>query len=68
MPQTNNNNSYRLGADYDLSPKNTLGVLVSGYFNGENDNNDTHTYIGQSFAEVDSTLHTVHRAYPSNLS
>lgn len=66
IPQTDHNNSYRLGADYDLSSKNTIGFLVSGYFNGENDNNNTNTYIGQSFAEVDSSLHTVsliHQTY-----
>ena len=66
MPETDHNNSYRLGADYDLSSKNTIGFLVSGYFNGENDNNNTNTYIGQSFAEVDSSLHTVsliHQTY-----
>jgi len=66
IPEIDNNNSYRLGADYDLSSKNTIGVLVSGYFNGEDDNNDTRTYIGQSFTEVDSSLHTVsliHQTY-----
>jgi iron complex outermembrane receptor protein len=66
MPQTNNNNSYRLGADYDLSSKNTIGFVVSGYFNGEQDNNDDKTYIGPNFTQVDSSLHTVsglHQTY-----
>ena len=66
MPQTDHNNSYRLGADYDLSSKNTLGFIVSGYFNGENDANDTRTYIGKTFTEADSSLHTVsliHQTY-----
>lgn len=55
----NHNNSYRLGADYDLSPKNTIGAVVSGYFNGEGDNIDDHTYIGPNFNQVDSSLRTV---------
>jgi len=66
MPQVNHNNSYRLGADYDISSKNTIGFVASGYFDGENDYNETHTYIGKSFAEVDSSLHTVsliHQTY-----
>jgi len=66
MPQVNHNNSYRLGADYNLSSKNTIGFLVSGYFNGENDDFDNRTSIGQSYAEVDSSLHTVssiHQTY-----
>ncbi len=66
LVQTNNNNSYRLGADYETSSKNTIGFVVSGYFNGEDDNNDTRTYIGKNFTEVDSSLHTVssfHQTY-----
>jgi hypothetical protein len=66
MPQSDHNNSYRFGADYDLSSKNTIGFIVSGYFNGENDYNNTQTYIGQSFTEVDSSLHTgstIHQTY-----
>ncbi len=57
--ETDHNNSYRLGADYDLSSKNTLGFVVSGYFNGEQDDIDDRTYIGPSFSQVDSTLRTV---------
>ncbi len=59
-------NSYRLGADYDLSSKNTIGFVASGYFNGEQDNVDDRTYIGPSFNQVDSLLHTVsgiHQTY-----
>lgn len=66
LPQTNHNNSYRLGADYNLSSKNTIGFLVSGYFNGEQDNIDNGTNIGPNFMQVDSSLHTVstnHQTY-----
>ncbi|HEY8782047.1 MAG TPA: outer membrane beta-barrel family protein [Mucilaginibacter sp.] len=66
MPQVNNNNSYRLGADYDLSSKNTMGFVVNGYFNGEDDSNNNLTYIGPNFTRVDSSLHTVstfHQTY-----
>jgi hypothetical protein len=66
MPQIHNNNSYRLGADYDLSSKNTIGFVVSGYFNGEDDNIDNTTYIGPNFTQVDSSLRTVssiHQTY-----
>ncbi len=62
----NHDNSYRLGADYDLSSKNTIGFVASGYFNGEQDNIDDRTYIGPSFGQVDSTLRTVsgiHQTY-----
>ena len=70
LPEINHNNSYRLGADYDLSSNNTIGFIINGYFNGEDDdNNNTYTNIGQNFAEVDSSLHTVsliHQTYHNN--
>ena len=67
--ETDHNNSYRLGADYDLSSKNTIGFIVSGYFNGEDDNINDNTYIGPSFTQVDSSLTTVsqvHQTYHNN--
>ncbi|HWZ17058.1 MAG TPA: outer membrane beta-barrel family protein [Mucilaginibacter sp.] len=60
------NNSYRFGADYDISSKNTIGFVLNGYFNGEDDNTNTHTFIGQNFTSADSSLHTVsaiHQTY-----
>ncbi|HEY4197958.1 MAG TPA: outer membrane beta-barrel family protein [Mucilaginibacter sp.] len=66
LKQKEHNNSYRFGADYDLSPKNTLGFVVNGYFNTEDDNNDNRTYIGPNFNTVDSSLRTVsnnHQTY-----
>ena len=59
LPQTNHNNSYRIGADYDMSTKNTVGFVVSGYFNSELDDNDNFTNIGPNFTRVDSSLHTL---------
>jgi iron complex outermembrane receptor protein len=60
------NNSYRFGADYDLSANNTIGFVMNGYFNTEDDNTDNRTYIGSSFTKTDSTLRTVsgiHQTY-----
>ncbi|MES2108891.1 MAG: TonB-dependent receptor [Bacteroidota bacterium] len=59
MPQSRHNNSYRLGTDINTSSKNTLGFVVNGYFNSENDSNDNRTYIGPNFTQVDSSLRTV---------
>ncbi|MBS1504132.1 MAG: outer membrane beta-barrel protein, partial [Bacteroidetes bacterium] len=64
--EADHNNSYRLGADYDLSSKNTIGFLINGYFNSELDAVNNHTYIGPNFTKADSTLHTVsamHQTY-----
>jgi iron complex outermembrane receptor protein len=59
LRSTKHNNSYRFGADYDLSPKNTIGFVVNGYSNTENDRIDNPTFIGRSFDRADSSLHTV---------
>lgn len=59
LTSTNHNNSYRIGADYDLSPKNTIGFVINGYFNSELDGNDNRTFIGRNFTQADSTLRTV---------
>jgi iron complex outermembrane receptor protein len=57
--ESDHNNSYRLGADYDLSSKNTIGFVINGYFNSEHDGIDNRTYIGPNFTQADSTLRTV---------
>jgi len=46
MGQKPYSNNYRFGIDYDMSKKNTIGFLVNGYFNGENNYNDNNTLIG----------------------
>jgi len=64
--ESDHNNSYRLGADYDLSSKNTIGFVINGYFNSEQDGIDNRTYIGPNFTQVDSSLRTVsgvHQTY-----
>jgi hypothetical protein len=66
MPSTNYNNTYRLGVDYDMGKKNTLGLLFSGYFNGENDNNINNTAIGSKPGITDSlqnTYSTINQTY-----
>jgi outer membrane receptor protein involved in Fe transport len=63
LTSNNHNNSYRFGADYDLSSKNTIGFVINGYFNNEDDNNDNRTYIGRNYSTVDSSLRTITRIH-----
>lgn len=58
MPGSNHYNNYRLGADYDLTSKHAIGFVVSGYANGETDNNSTSTIFGKQFGVADSSLRT----------
>ncbi|MET3501084.1 hypothetical protein ABIC45_002696 [Mucilaginibacter rubeus] len=58
LPSINHYNNYRLGADYDLTPKHTIGFVVSGYSNSEKDLNDNRTIIGKQFVVPDSSLRT----------
>jgi outer membrane receptor protein involved in Fe transport len=57
------NNSYRAGADYGFSSTNTIGFVVNGYFNIEDDNNNTRTHIGKNSGTIDSSLRTVSNFY-----
>ena len=46
MYNTNHYNNYRVGADWDMTKKNTLGFVASGYYNPEVDTNTNHTNLG----------------------
>ncbi|TCD12843.1 TonB-dependent receptor [Pedobacter frigidisoli] len=51
-----NNNNFKAGLDYFIDKKNTIGVLVNGYFNRGTEAAATNTLIGPSFQKVDSSL------------
>ncbi|MDN3550706.1 TonB-dependent receptor domain-containing protein [Mucilaginibacter aquaedulcis] len=59
MPHVYHYNNYRVGADYDVTSKNTIGFVVSGYSNSEVDNNNGNTRIGSVPNTIDSTLTTI---------
>jgi iron complex outermembrane receptor protein len=60
-PSTNHDNSYRVGADYDINSNNTAGFIVNGYFDNGHDDVASLTNIGASPGEVDSYLNTLSR-------
>jgi len=64
--ESDHNNSFRLGADYDLSSKNTIGFLINGHFHGEEDANDNTTFIGPNYTQVDSSLRTISRIHQTD--
>jgi len=74
MPQIHHDNSYRFGADYDIGTKNTIGFLVNGYSNTEQDNNVNNTYIGtqpnviNSYQNTYSTINQTYKNFAVNLN
>lgn len=52
------NNNLKAGLDYFIDKKNTIGILVNGYFNHGNETSTNNTLIGPSFQKIDSTLIT----------
>ncbi|KIA94576.1 hypothetical protein OC25_09280 [Pedobacter kyungheensis] len=50
------NNNFKAGLDYFIDKKNTIGVLVNGYFNHGTEAAVNNTLIGPSFQKIDSTL------------
>lgn len=74
MVSANHDNSYRLGADYDMTSKNTIGFLVNGYFNSEADNNFNKTVIGttpntvNSYQTTASNINQTYKNFALNLN
>ena len=59
MPSINHYNNYSFGADYDTSPKNTIGFAVNGYFNDYDQGNTNNTNISSTpNGKPDSSLKT----------
>jgi hypothetical protein len=54
----NRSHSYRGGIDYNTSDRNVLGIVVSGYASGNDNDNASNTLIGRTVAVPDSTLTT----------
>ncbi|WP_461449763.1 outer membrane beta-barrel protein [Mucilaginibacter sp.] len=60
MPSMNHYNNYSFGADYDISPKNTIGFAVNGYFNTYDQGNTNNTRIASTpNGAPDSTQQTL---------
>ncbi|MGF7078528.1 TonB-dependent receptor domain-containing protein [Mucilaginibacter sp. UYCu711] len=59
MPQATHYNNFNVGADLDVSKQNTVGVVVSGNYNVEYNDNYNTTTIGSAPGVADSSLRTV---------
>lgn len=56
MNQSSHANNYRVGADYDLSAKHTIGFVINGYDNSGEQNTPTTTNIGKTLGATNSYL------------
>ncbi|NCD69506.1 outer membrane beta-barrel family protein [Mucilaginibacter agri] len=66
MLDDNHYNNYRVGADFAMTSKNTLGFVASGYYNPDGSNNNNTTYIGSQpsvFSSYQNTLTTISQTY-----
>ncbi|WP_316740608.1 outer membrane beta-barrel protein [Pedobacter antarcticus] len=59
------NNSFKAGIDYELSPKSTLGLMISGYENRSKVKDDILTRIGHDQTYADSTVQASNPGYSS---
>ena len=64
------NNGYKLGLDYDISDKNSFGVLVNGYVNDRDRkvNNTAILHYDKNILDSSSTVNTAGRAIISSPS
>ncbi len=56
MPQANQSNNLKLGLDYFLSNKTTLGFVASGFINKERERNYNTSYLKNEFGNIDSIV------------
>ncbi|TKC12519.1 TonB-dependent receptor [Pedobacter polaris] len=50
------NNNYKVGVDFFIDKKNTVGLLINGYSNNGHENTINNTKIGPNFTQVDSLV------------
>lgn len=53
---TSKNNSYKIGLDYELDEKNTIGLMVNGYHNNNKINSMINTLMGAQPSQQDSSI------------
>lgn len=66
MYNNSHNNNYRVGADWDMSKKNTIGFVASGYYNPEVDTNANRTNLGNqpgAFNSYQATYSGIRQTY-----
>ncbi|WP_315814510.1 TonB-dependent receptor domain-containing protein [Paraflavitalea speifideaquila] len=56
MKRLNRNNNLKLGMDYYLTQKTTLGVVLSGSYNPQTNDNDNTSYLKNPQGQVDSII------------
>jgi len=54
MKRRNMSNNLKLGMDYYVTDKTTLGIVVSGFYNPESSNNNNTSYLENAHYAVDS--------------
>lgn len=54
--RSSHNNNYKLGLDYFINERNTIGFLTSGYFNHGHDSSNGKTNIGKNLTQTDSSI------------
>jgi outer membrane receptor protein involved in Fe transport len=64
------NNNFKLGADYFINPRSTVGIMVNGYQNRGRMNNNNVTRVGGSIKVEDSLIDvkTANKGYYNNLA
>lgn len=74
MNNANHWNDYRAGADWDMTKSNTIGFVVSGYYNPERDSTDNRTYLGNQpqvynmYQDTYSSIPQTYKNFAANLN
>jgi iron complex outermembrane recepter protein len=56
MPRSRSNNNLKVGMDYNLTKKTTVGFVASGFYNPETDGNFNTSYLKDPSSTIDSIV------------
>jgi len=58
-PYQNHNSSLRIGADFEINKRNTIGFVASGFSNTNRENSTNFTKVGSVGSRIDSTVNSL---------
>ncbi|RYY19539.1 MAG: TonB-dependent receptor [Chitinophagaceae bacterium] len=58
MKRSNTNNNLKIGVDYFINQKSTIGIVTSGFLSPENNSNNNTSYLKDADSKVDSIVYS----------
>lgn len=66
FPESEHSNTYKLGTDYTVSPRNKIGLTIGGYHHSSSKPTDAYTTIGKTQGITENYLHALSGSLEEN--